>query len=46
METTPLLAWTLVAECPMPPDVQQMLVQGDQAVDWNSELPAARSRSG
>lgn len=32
METSPSLAWTLVAECPIPPDVQQLLVQGEQAV--------------
>lgn len=32
METSPALAWTLVAECPLPPDVQQLLVQGEQAV--------------
>lgn len=32
METAPLLAWTLVSECPVPPDVQNLLVQGEQAV--------------
>ena len=32
METAPILAWTLVQECPSPPDVQGMLVQGEQAV--------------
>jgi len=32
MQTTPMLAWTLVQECPIPPDVQSMLVQGEQAV--------------
>ena len=32
METLPTLAWTLVAECPIPPDVQLLLVQGEQAV--------------
>lgn len=32
METSPILAWTLVAECPIPPDVQRLLVQGEQAV--------------
>ena len=32
METAPILAWTLVQECPIPPDVQGMLVQGEQAV--------------
>jgi hypothetical protein len=31
METAPILAWTLVSECPIPPDVQQLLVQGEQA---------------
>ena len=24
METSPILAWTLVAECPIPPDVQRL----------------------
>ena len=32
METSPTLAWTLVAECPIPPDVQGLLVQGELAV--------------
>jgi hypothetical protein len=32
VETSPTLAWTLVAECPIPPDVQGLLVQGEQAV--------------
>jgi hypothetical protein len=32
METTPILAWTLVAECAIPGDVQALLVQGEQAV--------------
>ncbi len=32
METAGILAWTLVAECPIPPDVQQLLVEGEQAV--------------
>ena len=32
METAPLLVWTLVSECPIPPDVQNLLVQGEQAV--------------
>ena len=32
METAPILAWTLVSECPIPPDVQQLLVQGEQPV--------------
>lgn len=32
METAPILAWTLVSECPIPPDVQQLLVTGEQPV--------------
>lgn len=32
METTPILAWTLVSECPIPADVQLLLVPGEQAV--------------
>jgi PH (Pleckstrin Homology) domain-containing protein len=32
VETAPILAWTLVSECPIPPDVQRLLVQGEQAV--------------
>lgn len=32
METTPILAWTLVSECPIPPDVQPLLTQGEQPV--------------
>lgn len=32
METAPILAWTLVSECPIPPHVQQLLVQGEQPV--------------
>ncbi len=32
METTPILAWTLVGECAIPGDVQLLLVQGEQAV--------------
>jgi hypothetical protein len=32
METNAILAWTLVAECPIPPDVQGLLVQGEQPV--------------
>lgn len=31
-ETAPILAWTLVSECPIPPDVQEVLVPGEQAV--------------
>ena len=32
METTPILAGTLVGECAIPGDVQSLLVQGEQAV--------------
>jgi hypothetical protein len=32
VETTPILAWTLVSECPIPPDVQPLLTQGEQPV--------------
>lgn len=32
METAPMLAWTLVSECPIPPDVQDLLVGDEQAV--------------
>ena len=32
METSDILAWTLVSECPIPQDVQNLLVQGEQAV--------------
>lgn len=32
METAPILAWTLVSECPIPADVQALLVQGEQPV--------------
>lgn len=32
METAPMLAWTLVSECPIPNDVQDLLVGDEQAV--------------
>lgn len=32
METAPILAWTLVAECPIPDDVTPLLVEGERAV--------------
>lgn len=32
METSPILAWTLVSECPIPGDVQTLLVPGERAV--------------
>lgn len=32
METTPILSWTLQNEIPVPQDIQQLLVQGEQAV--------------
>ena len=32
METSGILAWTLVAECPVPQDIQHLLVQGEQPV--------------
>jgi hypothetical protein len=32
METAPILAWTLQQECPIPPDVQSLLVDGERAV--------------
>lgn len=31
-ETRNILEWTLVAECPIPPDVNQLLVPGEEAV--------------
>lgn len=31
-ETSGILAWTLVSECPIPGDVNDLLVQGEQAV--------------
>jgi hypothetical protein len=32
MEQAPILAWTLVSECPIPDDVHDLLVQGEKAV--------------
>lgn len=32
METTPILSWTLVEECAIPSDVQDLLVEGETAV--------------
>lgn len=32
METAPILAWTLMSECPIPDDVQPLLTQGERAV--------------
>jgi hypothetical protein len=32
METAPILAWTLQQECPIPPDVQSLLVDGERAI--------------
>lgn len=32
METAPILSWTLQQEIPIPQDVQNLLVQGEQAV--------------
>lgn len=32
METAPILAWTLVSECPIPDDVTDLLVEGESAV--------------
>ncbi len=32
METAPILTWTLISECPIPNDVQALLVPGEQAV--------------
>jgi hypothetical protein len=31
-ETTNILAWTLISECPIPNDVNDLLVEGEQAV--------------
>jgi hypothetical protein len=31
-ETTAILAWTLVAECPIPGDVNDLLVPGEEAI--------------
>ena len=32
METTPILAWTLVQECPVPDNVTSLLAEGERAV--------------
>lgn len=32
METAPILAWTLVSECPIPNDVQDLLVGNEETV--------------
>ena len=32
METAPILAWTLVSECPIPDDVTEVLVDGEKPV--------------
>jgi hypothetical protein len=32
METTSILTWTLISECPIPDDVQEILVQGETAI--------------
>jgi len=32
METAPILAWTLVSECPVPDDVEPLLVEGEKPV--------------
>ncbi len=32
METAPILAWTLVEECPVPDDVTSLLVDGERAI--------------
>ena len=32
METAPILAWTLQKEIPVPADVHQLLVEGEQAI--------------
>lgn len=31
-ETSLILAWTFISECPIPQDVQELLVEGEQAV--------------
>ena len=31
-ETSPILAWTLVSECPIPDDVKEILVPGETAI--------------
>lgn len=32
METSAMLSWTLVSECPIPKDVPELLVEGERAV--------------
>ncbi|MFK5633728.1 MULTISPECIES: PH domain-containing protein [unclassified Ornithinimicrobium] len=32
MESAPILTWTLVAECPIPKDVEALMVPGEEAV--------------
>lgn len=32
MEITPVITWTLLAECPIPPDLAEILVGDEQAV--------------
>lgn len=32
METASILSWTLQQECPIPPDVQNLLVDGERAI--------------
>ncbi|SDD25152.1 PH domain-containing protein [Auraticoccus monumenti] len=32
MEVGPILSWTFVSECPIPSDVQGLMVQGEQAI--------------
>ncbi len=31
-ETSHILSWTFISECPIPQDVQELLVEGEQAV--------------
>lgn len=31
-ETSPILSWTLISECPIPDDVHEVLIPGEQAV--------------
>ena len=31
-ETSQILSWTFISECPIPQDVQELLVEGEQAV--------------
>lgn len=34
MEFAPILAWTLVEECPIPDDVQGLLVSGGYGINY------------